>query len=67
MDGKRRKFNRKWCWLYINLKVNEKIQRWNLEKRSKLEKKYAKTFQVNVNNTGKKNERENNSQNVHAK
>ena len=38
-----------------------------LRKRSKLEKKYSKTIQENVNDIGQKNERENNSQNVHAK
>lgn len=49
------------------LKSKRKNSAVKLRKRSKLEKKYAKTIQVNVNNTGQKNERENNSQNVHAK
>ena len=49
------------------LKSKRKNSAVKLRKRSKLEKKYAKTIQVNVNNIGQKNERENNSQNVHAK
>ena len=35
-----------------------------LRKRSKLEKKYSKTIQENVNDIGQKNEREKNSQNA---
>ena len=49
------------------LKSKRKNSAVKLRKRSQPEKKYAKTIQENVNNTVQKNERENNSQNVHAK
>ena len=40
------------------LKSKRKNSAVKLRKRSKLEKKYAKTIQENVNNIGQKNERE---------
>ena len=49
------------------LKSKRKNSAVKLRRRSQPEKKFAKKIQENVNNTGQKNERENNSQNVHAK
>lgn len=49
------------------LKSKRKNSAVKLRRRSQPEKKFAKKIQENVNNTGQKNERGNNSQNVHAK